>query len=464
MRNFEKIIQAISNAGGVAYEVGGCVRDQLLNQTNKDFDIEVFHLDAPTLTKLLSRFGRVNEVGVSFGVIKLFAGGEEIDFTLPRRESKTGRGHRGFQVEVDHTMTVSEAALRRDFTINAIYRNAHDHSLLDPHGGIDDLHNRTLRATSEHFAEDPLRVLRGMQFAARFDATATPETIAMCRTLNDEYASLAKERIWHEWHKWATKGKKPSKGLMFLNETQWLNHYPELVALQGVPQDPKWHPEGDVWIHTLHVCDAAAEVAEREKLGDEERAILILAALCHDLGKPETTSYINGRWTSPRHSEAGVPIAEAFLARIGCPLTIVEIVLPLVAEHLVHVHFDVSRRTVRRLSVRLGKASMVQLARLVEADLGGRPPLPKMMPDAMSKMLELADQVQVTHGRPEMLVQGRHLIEMGYAPARWFGEKLKACYEAQLDGAFETELEGVEFLRGLLLDHSIDGTDKEGQT
>jgi tRNA nucleotidyltransferase (CCA-adding enzyme) len=455
MRDFAKIIDAIAKAGGVAYEVGGCVRDQLLQQPNKDFDIEVFHLDAPTLTKILSRFGRVNEVGVSFGVIKLHVHpGDEIDFTLPRRESKTGRGHRGFQVEVDHTMTVAEAALRRDLTINAIYRNAHDQTLIDPHGGIDDLNHRRLRATSQHFAEDPLRVLRAMQFAARFDATATEETIAMCRSLNAEYSSLATERVWHEWYKWATKGTVPSKGLRLLDETHWLRNYPELVALQGVPQDPLWHPEGDVWVHTLHVCDAAAVVAQREQLGDEERAILILSALCHDLGKPATTVFINGRWKSPRHSEAGVPIAESFLNRIGCPLAISEVVLPLVAEHLVHAS-EISKRTVRRLSVRLGKATMLQLARLVEADLGGRPPLPKGLPESMHRMLELAEQVQVTHGKPEMLVQGRHLIELGYAPSKWFGEKLKACYEAQLDGVFETEAEGIEFLQRLLVDNPI---------
>lgn len=450
MIELSKIIHAIAQAGGVAYEVGGCVRDQILGEPNKDFDIEVFHLDASTLTKLLARFGRVNEVGVSFGVIKLHTSREEIDFTLPRRESKTGRGHRGFLVEVDHTMTVTEASLRRDFTINAIYRNAHDQTLIDPHGGIVDLNNRVLRATSEHFAEDPLRVLRGMQFAARFGAKVTDDTIVMCRSLSHEYSSLAVERVWNEWHKWATKGKWPSKGLEFLRDTDWLAHYPELVALQGVQQDPQWHPEGDVWTHTLHVCDVAAEVAVRENLCDVERTILLLAALCHDLGKPATTVFEDGKWRSPRHSEAGVPIAESFLARIGCPVAITEIVLPLVAEHLVHVNQDVSVRTVRRLAVRLGKASIVQLSRLIEADLGGRPPLSKQMPEAMLKMMRLAESVDVTTTKPPMLVQGRHLLELGYQPSRWFGDTLKACYEAQLDGVFESEEDGIEYLKKVL--------------
>jgi tRNA nucleotidyltransferase (CCA-adding enzyme) len=451
MVELEKIIQAIADAGGIAYEVGGCVRDQILKKPNKDFDIEVFHLDAAALTKILARFGRVNEVGVSFGVIKLHPGrGEELDFTLPRRESKSGRGHRGFLVEVDHTMTVAEASLRRDFTINAIYRNAHDQQLIDPHGGIQDLQNRVLRATSKHFAEDPLRVLRGMQFAARFDAEMTQDTIEMCRSLNEEYATLALERIWNEWFKWATKGIKPSKGLELLRDTNWIINYPELEALCGTEQDSVWHPEGDVWVHTLHVCDAAAEIAERDQLDDLQRCILMFAALCHDLGKPVTTVMSDGRWRSPGHSEAGVPIAESFLAKIGCPVSIVEIVLPLVAEHLVHIHGEASKRTVRRLAFRLGKATIIQLARLVEADMGGRPPLPKKTSAAMTQMLDLANEMDVSLAKPEMLVQGRHLIALGYQPAKWFGEVLKNCYEAQLDGLFENEPDGLQFLAGQL--------------
>ena len=350
MSQLRKIILAIAEAGGVAYEVGGCVRDQLLGRENKDLDIEVFHLDASTLSKILARFGRVNEVGVSFGVIKLrTAQGDDLDFTLPRRESKIGRGHRGFQVEVDHTLSVAEAALRRDFTMNAIYRNLNDQTLIDPHGGIADLEQGILRATSEHFAEDPLRVLRGMQFAARFDATMTSDTIDMCRSLSHEYTSLALQRIWNEWHKWATRAKRPSKGLQVLLDCNWIEHYPELVALVGVPQDPVWHPEGDVWVHTLHVCDAAAHIADRENLNDDERVILMFAALCHDLGKPATTEMVDGRWRSPVHAAVGVPLTDSFLTRIGCPRHFIEVVQPLVAEHLVHVQADATPRTVRRL-------------------------------------------------------------------------------------------------------------------
>ena len=451
MRELESIINAIASAGGIAYQVGGCVRDQILNIASKDMDIEVYHLDAPALSRLLARFGRVNEVGVSFGVIKLSTpSGEELDFTLPRRENKTGRGHRGFQVEVDHTMTVEEAALRRDFTINAIYRNAHNLELLDPHGGIPDLESRKLRATSQHFAEDPLRVLRGMQFAARLDASLTPETAQMCQTLSDEYSSLAQERVWIEWSKWGTKGRVPSKGLQVLCDSSWIKHYPELSSLQGVEQDQQWHPEGDVWKHTNHVCDAAAMIADREQLDDSERLILLFAALCHDMGKPETTVYEDGRWRSPGHARAGVPIASSFLRRIGCPIALIEIILPLVAEHMVHFDADVSYRTARRLSVRLGKASLVQLGRLVEADLGGRPPLPPNQSPTMQQILRLAESIQIEHSKPAPIIQGRDLIALGFAPAPWFREVLDQCFEAQLDGVFESAGAGLDFLKNLV--------------
>jgi len=452
MSQLKKIIQVISEAGGIAYEVGGCVRDQLLGHANKDLDIEVFHLEAATLSKILSRFGRVNEVGVSFGVIKLrTAQGDDLDFTLPRRESKIGRGHRGFQVKVDHTLSVAEAALRRDFTMNAIYRNLHDQTLIDPHGGIGDLQQRVLRATSDHFAEDPLRVLRGMQFASRFDATMSSETIEMCRSLSHEYSSLALERVWNEWHKWATRSKRPSQGLRVLKQCGWIEHYPELAALDGVQQDPAWHPEGNVWIHTLHVCDAAAKIADRECLSDDERILLMFSALCHDLGKPTTTVFVDGRWRSPSHSSVGVPLADSFLTRIGCPRHFIELVQPLVAEHLVHIQAEASPRTVRRLSVRLGKATIVQLVRLMEADLSGRPPLPATMPESLIRLMQIAETTNVSNARPDRIVQGRHLIALGYQPAPWFGSILEKCYQAQLDGIFEVEADGIDFLKVQLL-------------
>ena len=431
--------------------MGGCVRDQMLGLECKDLDVEVFNLDAHRLTTVLREFGRVDEVGVSFGVIKLRTpDGADYDFTLPRRENKTGQGHRGFQVEVDHTMTVAEAAARRDFTINAIYRCATSGELLDPYGGQDDLKAGVLRATSPHFAEDPLRVLRGMQFAARLDMRFDEFTAELASSLRDEYGSLAAERVWGEWHKWATRSVIPSRGLDALRAVSWLELYPELSALPGVPQDPEWHPEGDVWTHTLLVCDAAAEIATREDLDDFERTVLLFAALCHDLGKATTTEFIDGHWRARGHCEAGVPLSRSFLESIGCPEAVVEVIEPLVAEHLVHARHDTTPRTVRRLANRLGRATVEQLARLIEADMNGRPPLPGGLPEAVIEIQRQARELDVERNRPRPIMMGRHLIALGHKPDVWFGEVLAECFEAQLDGEFDCETTGIAFMERLL--------------
>ncbi|MFM9960447.1 MAG: HD domain-containing protein [Planctomycetaceae bacterium] len=258
--------------------------------------------------------------------------------------------------------------------------------------------------------------------------------------------TVSVERVWGEWHKWATRSTLPSRGLQALAESDCLDLYPELAALPGVPQDPQWHPEGDVWVHTRHVCDAASRIADRDALEDDERAILLFAALCHDLGKATTTEFFDGHWRAHGHCDAGVPLARTFLTRIGCPEAIIEVIEPLVAEHLVHAQRDMSARTVRRLAERLGKATIAQLVRLIEADMNGRPPLPGGLPPAVQTLVELAEGMNVDRSRPKPLILGRHLIALGHRPDVWFGEVLKQCFEAQLDGVFSTEIDGIEFL------------------
>lgn len=447
----DAILQSIADAGGRPYEVGGCVRDRLVGVASKDIDIEVFELSAARLVEILSEFGKVDCVGISFGVIKLNTrDGLEFDFTLPRRESKSGRGHRGFVVEVDHDMTLEEAAARRDFTINAIYRCPLSDTIIDPYDGVRHLQQRTLHCTSEHFAEDPLRVLRGMQFAARFELTASEPTLAMCRELLGEAQELAKDRFWAEWEKWAYRSTRPSMGLRFLRESHWLSLYPELAAIVDVPQDPQWHPEGDVWTHTLHVCDAAAEIAAREQLIKFDRVVLLLAALCHDLGKASHTSFVDGRWHAYGHEAGGVEPTLRFLDAIGCPHAIRNAVVPIVANHLVHSVDKVTARIVRRLAVRMEKSSIKLLVHLIEADASGRPPLPKRLPENALEIFELASNMEIDHNPPKAIVLGRHLLALGYEPAPWFGEVLKQCFDAQLDGEFE-DVEGGQELLQLLL-------------
>src|SRR5438552_1098042 len=226
-----------------AYLVGGCVRDSLLEIPVKDYDLEVFGVSYEQLTRALSRWGKTDSVGRSFGVVKLSTRlGNSFDFTIPRRDSKVAPGHKGFEVTFDPSITPRQAATRRDFTINALMYDPRSREVLDFFGGREDLKNRVLRHTSEAFGEDPLRVLRGMQFASRFRLTPAPETIALCRKIKSTYRELAGERVRDEWFKWASKSTIPSAGLKFLLVTGWIEHFPEIHALAGTPSDPEWHP------------------------------------------------------------------------------------------------------------------------------------------------------------------------------------------------------------------------------
>ena len=271
--------------------VGGGVRDWLLGLTPKDFDVEVGGVDFETLHRALARFGATDVVGRSFGVIKVRSRetGEDYDFSLPRRESKTGAGHRGFAIAPDPALSDAEAAARRDFTVNAIACDPFTREIIDPHSGQRDLQSRVLRHTSAAFAEDPLRVLRAMQLAGRFDFTLAPETAALCRTIADTFSELPLERVWGEWEKWAAKSVTPSRGLTLLEESGWLRHFPELAALRGTPQEPAWHPEGDVFTHTQHCLDALVALPTWPDANLGRRRRLMFAVLAHDFGKPSTT-------------------------------------------------------------------------------------------------------------------------------------------------------------------------------
>ena len=447
------VLSGIQDAGGSVLFVGGVVRDKFMGRQNKDIDIEVYSLSPEKLSEVLSKHGKVDTVGASFGVIKLTTPNADYDFTLPRRENKQGSGHRGFVVEPDPDMTPEDAASRRDFTFNALAMTP-EGKLLDFFNGLRDLNNKILRHTSDKFAEDPLRVLRGFQFAARFGLSIDHETAKLSKTLKKEYATLAKERIWGEWQKWAEKGKLPSAGLRVLQQTGWLEFYPELNELVGVPQSEKWHPEGDVWNHTLHVVDAAAEIADRDELNDKERLVLLFAALCHDLGKVKTTVFSEGEWRAPNHANEGELPTISLMDRLGAPKDVVDQVVPLVKEHMSHLN-DITDKSIRRLSLRLVPSNIEMLARVIEADSSGRPPLPTGLPEKAKQMLYMAHQLHLQNQKQEPLLQGRHLLRLaneGKIPEEFkrggahFGELLNHMFEEQLDGAFETEYEAIEYI------------------
>lgn len=440
------IAEQLKRAGGRALLVGGCVRDGLLGIEAKDVDMEVYGLDADTVERTLSQNFRLDTVGRAFGVF--IVKGYGIDIALPRRESNNGPRHTDFVIQGDPHMSPAEAAARRDFSINAISLDPLTGELLDPYSGITDLRAGCLRHISDAFSEDPLRVLRGMQFIARFNLEAAAETIALCQGLTP--AHLPAERLWQEWKKLILKGLHLAKGLSFLQACNWLRYFPELEALVGCKQEPDWHPEGDVWTHTCHCLDAYA----RNRIGDEwEDLVVGLAVLCHDMGKP-VTSFVDpqtGRIRSPRHDIEGVPVARAFLQRLTQQKKIFDQVLPLVEQHMrpLALYRDgAGDSAIRRLAVRVKRVD--RLTRVAFADKSGRPPIAVENFPEGEWLLKRATQLAIKDSAPKPLMQGRHLIELGVQPGPHFGKLLDRCYEAQLNGDFSDIVSGRIYLKALI--------------
>ncbi len=444
------LCEALDNAGGVAWLVGGCVRDMLLKQQPNDWDIEVFGLSEEKLHETLQGLGKVELVGKHFGVRKLWLEGVEIDVALPRKEKKNGLGHQGFDVVCDPSLSPKQATLRRDFSINAMMYNPLTDELLDFHQGQQDLEHKGLRHVSPAFVEDPLRPLRAMQFAARFDLTLHPETAQLCRNMLGEANTLPTERVWQEWLKWS-RSAYPSQGLQALKNMGWDSLYPELVALQDCPQDAYWHPEGDVWIHTRLVVDEASKLASERELSEQDRMMLMFAALCHDLGKPSTT-YANeeGKIVSPNHGQAGVQPSEAFLKRIGAPQRLIKYIKPLVKEHVAHFSCEnPTPRAVKRLAKRLLPSHIMMWEVLTEADAGGRHPAPKSRP-ALA-WIKLAEELGVTKNKEPPIVTGKLLLSWRMQASPQMGKVLEQAYEAQMDGAFDSETSAEQWYKNSVL-------------
>ena len=440
-----EVAELVKSAGGRALLVGGCVRDRLLGGEPKDFDIEVYGLSPETLQKTLSRKFELDLVGVSFGVIKLH--GHDIDVALPRRETKLGEGHRAFEMEYDPNLPIEEASARRDFTVNAIYMDPLTDEIIDPWNGRVDLEKRILRHVSDHFREDPLRVLRGMQFVARFDLTAAPETIEVCRSMTPE--GLAQERLMGEWSKLLLQGKKISKGLNFLRDVGWVKYYPELEALIGCEQAPEWHPEGDVWNHTLCCLDAIDEW----RTGEDD-LVVGLAVLCHDFGKPACSKFdpAKGRIRSLGHDEEGVAPTLSFLRRLTNEERLFKEVPPLVRMHMRPFAMwrdKSSDGAIRRLAAKVVRID--RLCRVAAADDAGRPPFPRD-PTSYLWLAEQAKRLEVEAAAPKPIVMGRHLLELGMKPGPEFKRILDRCFEAQLDGVFSDLSSGISYLKSQISD------------
>jgi len=465
-----RLCEAVRDAGGQAMLVGGSVRDQLLGIESKDFDVEVYSLDPAKLREILEQMGQVNTVGEHFSVYKLLPGraaartqgrntGDpsmsgkpklperfEIDVSIPRRESKAGRGHRGFVIEGDPTMTFEAAARRRDFTINAILYDPLTAEYVDPYNGREDLNRRILKAVAaDTFVEDSLRVLRAVQLAARFEMTIEPNTIALCQTI--ELSDLPHERIWGEVEKLLTLASRAAIGLEIAFQLGVLDKlFPELRALVADQESAGQPPERSAFNHTKLALDAAAKLVG--DLSKPKRIAVMLGVLCHDLRKPPAAEV--GCNQVPADSKNESPSRAATLSVLNTlglfgmsGYDVRSHVLELVTEHLKPVEFYRCREITtdgdfRRLAQRVDIDLLYRVAKACsmanESDSSSI---------AEDWFIARARLLGVEHSAPAALLQGRHLIEAGFEPGPQMGQLLRRVYELQLDGEITTLEEGI---------------------
>ena len=435
----EDILKDLQEIGATPIIVGGSVRDFFLNIPVKDYDIEIFGIDSlETIQKSLEKFASVKLVGKSFGVLTLRVNEYDFDFALPRIEKKIGNTHQDFEIITNANLSFKEAAIRRDFTINAIGYDFCTKDFLDPFDGINDLKNRVLKHIDDKtFIEDSLRVYRAVQFSARFDFSLDERTFELCKKIvqNNELHFLPKERIYEEFKKLFLKSSKPSIGFELLKDLGVLKYFPELKALISCVQDPIYHPEGDVWIHTMMCLDELSRILKEENIVDEYRKLyLFYAILCHDFGKPFCTKEINGKITSHKHESLGIEPTISFLSKLTNEKKFIEIVSSLVKNHLIPFQLylaESSLKAIKRLSL---KVNIEDLCLVCLADCLGRTiPDKEKCPKATSWVLNKAKELDIHNEPIKPIVQGRDLIELGFKPSDKFKEILEFAFDLQID-------------------------------
>jgi tRNA nucleotidyltransferase (CCA-adding enzyme) len=430
--------------------VGGSVRDYFLELPIKDYDIEVYGLDSiEQLESILQQYGSVNLVGKSFGILKFTYEGEEYDFSLPRTEEKISKGHCGFEVVCDGQMSFAEASVRRDFTVNAMGYSIEKSSFIDPYNAKEDMEKRVLRhIDDESFVEDPLRVYRAIQFCARFGYSLASETMNLCCKMVEDrmLEELPKERVYEEFKKLLLKSPKPSIGFELMRELGVLRYYPELEAIVDIPQGKKWHPEGNVWIHTLMAVDKMVKF----KTGDEKHDLkMMFGVLCHDFGKATHTQIHSDGISARGHEKAGVKLTKKFLYRLTDEHKFINSILPLVEYHMAPSKFfrnGVKDKTIRKLSTKVNIEEIVTVAR---ADFLGRTTKESLsgIYEAGDWMLKMAKELDVYNHPPTPLIQGRDLISLGIKPSKEFKLILNKLYTAQLEGKVSNYHEAIELLQ-----------------
>ena len=324
----EKLAYRVAELGGRAYMVGGAVRDEIMKRPIKDVDIEVHGISEAVLEAVLKELGKPLRFGSAFGVYSL--AGHQIDIALPRSERKSGSGHRDFEIEIDPFIGIKEAARRRDFTMNALLKDILSGEIADPYGGTEDIKNRIIRHIDDKkFGEDPLRALRAAQFRSRFGFQVAPSTISICRAL--DLRNLSAERVEMEMKKALLESRRPSEFFECLREMGQLGYwFKELEQLIGLEQNPKFHPEGDVWTHTMMVLDRAAHF--RPSASDPYAFMLL--ALTHDFGKITTTEFVNGAIHAYGHELQGAEIAVRFLDRVCHGSDIKKYIANMIPNHM----------------------------------------------------------------------------------------------------------------------------------
>lgn len=460
--SIQNIILQLKGLGFNSYVVGGAVRDAIIGIEAKDVDVEVYGINYEDLMTFLSNHGKVDLVGKKFGVIVFtpFEGEMKYDFSIPRKENKAGVGHKEFAIEFNQNMTILEAGERRDVTFNSLAYNPIEDHVYDYFGGLSDLKNKIIRHTSDKFEEDYLRILRVLGFQSRFDFSIHPSTIEKIKNMlgeeldySNEYFSIPKERLFEEFKKWAEKGIRHDLIFQFMRDTNLINYYPVLKALKDTPQDKVYHPEGNTEIHTCLCLKQIDKIILENNITGNEKIILVLATLLHDIAKPHTSEEVmkNGRMTitSHGHEATGGIVAREFLESIGFHEELIDPICKLIENHLAGVNISLITsqsgkvKAVKKLSRRLFPATIKQLLFLMMADTRGRGEASESKtPTGFKEIADIANELSVTESTYEYIIKGRHLIEwFNMKPSPNFGVWISKANEAQENGIF-SDLEG----------------------
>lgn len=415
------IAKELASIGVSSFFVGGCVRDHLMGLSVEDVDICLVGAnDIEPIEAILNKHSKCSErVGNSFPVWIVTIGGEKFDFALARCEKKSGNTRKDFSVETEN-VTIEEDLKRRDITVNAIAQNILTDEIVDPFGGIGDIHSGLIRHVSDAFGEDPLRVYRVARFAARFGFKIAPETITLMSQM--EHTGISPERVGMELKKAMVQSKTPSVFFETLREIGWLKyHFAPLEALIGIEQDPQWHPEGCAFRHTMCTLDQANDLLTR------------VTMVCHDLGKATTTVFRNGHWTSPGHAAAGAEPTRAML--MGIKLMdnhFIDQVVFLVKHHMIHTETPISKKRVMRLMREMEKIGLEyeNLVEVCRCDHSGRPPIAPETPEIGQEWLE---DIR-TNNLNKVIVTGNMLLQLGFQQGKELGDELKKLRDLQDSG------------------------------